>query len=748
MTSPASSILWPGRKPAITGSGSMRRSFLFSLWLALVPMLHSENAAPPAPSGAGGGQADVIRETSKQFKEGSALLMAGDNQAIASEAMYEANLKAKKNIVEMKANTFLGLWNNPAFAAQFEKFLAAPPETSDDYKTYVQRIQTILDLTSPGAGGMTAVSNRDQAFNLLPKASEFESDSDLCRAIHDAVYTASMAKVEIQNLVSQKSKAEADLDTQLHNKLVAADRFSDKVQNTMVTTNIDRAMVTAALKDQQEGLEQGYNDKVSGLRQTIQNYKTQIEFKEAHARFQLQALILQLFVQRRYQHVLILNRFYRSVFNDGDQSLDQFNQIASEMEYNKDVGQAKMNLKADPVVASAAGAGADHLRTGASAGAGSNASGANAGVGSGGMDAMALSGSGLKFGIDNLSVESAQNGLTTAMRTVSRTFKSLSQIDSLASEIIRDVNEGVKVYRYYLERNEVERAATQMASLFTKGEYLPKVRMLTQEEKRKTLEYAELCNRLVNASSAGNIEMIASTTAEIKKMNPTFDDSEIQSRLQAVRNASSLFISAAKVAASKGDSQQTKAELSRASALWPNNPEVTGFSAELAKMAAEASPQVQALADFDQLHSQGNYRQIFNEKEKYIAAVAADTSAKKGEHQARLRQVLDQMQEIEACVMRSQELAKRGDYVGAWEGFEEVAGKYPNDLKLVQERSGFAGKVADFIKGVECAKSKEGAKDYASALAWYLQILADHPLSDLAKKGVERTSKLLMEGSS
>jgi len=98
----------------------------------------------------------------------------------------------------------------------------------------------------------------------------------------------------------------------------------------------------------------------------------------------------------------------------------------------------------------------------------------------GSMDASALSGSGINLGVENLSVESAQNALTTAMRGASRTFKSLSQIDSISNEIIRDVNEGVKVYKFLLDKEEMESAASQLAAVFTKGEYLPSVRLLSR----------------------------------------------------------------------------------------------------------------------------------------------------------------------------------------------------------------------------------------------------------------------------
>jgi len=139
--------------------------------------------------------AQTIHEVGQQYKEGNTLQGRCDNSAIGSQAMFEASLKAKKNIVDMKPNTFLAMWNNPVFAVQFEKYLSAPAETSEDYKVYRQRIDRIMELLK--AGNATK-ANQDEAFNLLTKASEFESDANICTTIHDAVYAAANVRVLVQ----------------------------------------------------------------------------------------------------------------------------------------------------------------------------------------------------------------------------------------------------------------------------------------------------------------------------------------------------------------------------------------------------------------------------------------------------------------------------------------------------------------------------------------------------------------------
>ena len=46
------------------------------------------------------------------------------------------------------------------------------------------------------------------------------------------------------------------------------------------------------------------------------------ELSEIQVKVEFQALMVQLFLQRRYQHVLMATRFYRAVFNDGDTKLN------------------------------------------------------------------------------------------------------------------------------------------------------------------------------------------------------------------------------------------------------------------------------------------------------------------------------------------------------------------------------------------------------------------------------------------
>jgi len=686
---------------------------------------------PPAPPQ---GNAETIRESGQQYKQGNPLASAADNTLIGRSGMGASNLALQKSILNSKINTFIAFFNNPLAGTQFEQFLNAPAETSEAAQEYRKNMAKIMELLAPPA----SKANQDAAYLLLPKASDFESDANICTTIHDAVYAAANSRVQIQKLTELNEELEKKRSIAEHNNLLAS---RDMPLSDVPTGKSDKNNDANQQLERQARMEPTKRA-LASISQTIEHNKMQIAVAEGQGKFQFQALILQLFVQRRYQHVIIANRFYRALFDDGDQSLESFQQMADKLGYNKQAGQAKLVAEGNPNIAGAVGSGGG--RPGAGASTGSNGAGASVGNDYGGGEGSAFSLSGMQMGIQNLSVESLMNAVSSGMKTASRTFKSLSQIDGIANEIIRDVNEGVKSYKYLISQNEIESATAQLVSVWTKGQYLPSVQLIPLEEKRKSLKFAQLVNKLVNASQSGNIDTLASSVAEMKKEAADFDDTEIVANIQSVKLGSSMHVAQARVAASKGDLQTVQTEITRAAGIWPNNPEIQSFSTDMTKVSEKADPRVQALADFDQLYSQKNYRAIFEGIDRFGVAVAADDSGLAESRKAKLREVRARMQEVETAIMKAQEVDRRGDHAGAWEGLEIAFAQYPDDPKLSQMRADLTTQSPDFVRDIRQAKSLEERKEYGSALAWYLRAQARYPLSDLAKQGVQRVVKQIL----
>ena len=358
--------------------------------------------------------ANTLHETGQQYKQGNPLTSAADNTIIGRNGMGASNLALEKSILNSKINTFIAFFNNPLAGTQFEQFLNAPAETSEAAETYRKNISTIMELLAPPA----SKQNQDAAFALLPKASEFESDANICTTIHDAVYAAANSRVEIARLTELNQQLEKQRSIAEYNNLLAS---RDRPLQQTATDKNDVANNNANQQLERQARMEPTKRELASVGQTIEHNKMQIATAEGQAKFQFQALILQLFVQRRYQHVIIANRFYRALFDDGDQSLASFQQMADKLGYNKQAGQAKLVAEGNPNVAGAVGGGGG---PGAGASSGTNGSGASVGNNNnGGGDGSAFSLSGMQFGVENVSVESLMNAVSSGMKTASRTFK-------------------------------------------------------------------------------------------------------------------------------------------------------------------------------------------------------------------------------------------------------------------------------------------------------------------------------------
>ncbi|MEI7864282.1 MAG: hypothetical protein WCI38_02840, partial [Chthoniobacterales bacterium] len=356
--------------------------------------------------------------------------------------------------------------NNRLLRARFEKYLNAPAATGASDVAYRKTIDRILALLAPGRANS---KNIDEAFALLPKASEYKDDANLCRTMSDAIYAARSSLQTIENLKRENAALEKQRVTAEWNNQMAS-----KTSDLKLPSGARDAAVVAA---QQENLKFERDTRLattkrilSDVSQTIENNKLRIALTELNTRGHLQALIMQYFATRRFEHVIIANRFYRAIYKDGDNSIDVYKQMVESLPVSKDAGQAKISAEFDPKV-SAAGGSAD-TSNGVSARAGTDeaAVGMRKDTGASGGNGGAFSASGARLGLENFSVESLTGGVAVAAQTVSKLVSSLSQIDSLANEAIRDINEGVEAYKFLLEQGELNSATERLAETFALGE--------------------------------------------------------------------------------------------------------------------------------------------------------------------------------------------------------------------------------------------------------------------------------------
>jgi hypothetical protein len=227
---------------------------------------------------------------------------------------------------------------------------------------------------------------------------------------------------------------------------------------------------------------------------------------------------------------------------------------------------------------------------------------------------------------------------------------------------------------------------------------------------------------------------------QLEEAAKDFDSSKPMAAIETAKTLAAMHLAKAKNAAVSGDKVTLEQELRAATEIWPRNPalaEVSGL------IFSQADVQQKALVDLDQLLSQKNYRQIFDDKVRFIAATAMYPT-----RQEQLRKVLDDMQIIESAIIRATEIAKQGNHAGAWESVEKAFQQFPDDSKLNQVRATLTTQAADFVRTLRRAEELEQKEQIGSSLAWYLKAQKIYPTSEFAHEGIDRlVDKVMPEAS-
>ena len=543
--------------------------------------------------------------------------------------------------------------NNRAFQARFEKYLNAPEEVSTEARQYQAIINEILNRLAPGSA---STANIDAAFKYLPMASRYDIDARLGSALADAVYTVWVSQRQ-QNRLTAANEALRYARTSAYFRVATSDtgdRLADSKTNSSSAksgnqTDATSSTVTTAARQGRASIE------LAELEAAIKANEARKILSEIQVKVEFQALIVQFFMQRRFQHVLMATRFYRSVFTDGD---------------------TKLNL---------------------------------------GKDAT---------------------DLFTKTTGVPPT---ISILDSLANEALRDVREGVKAYEYLLENNELESAAKRLAEAFTVGEWVPEIRTLPRTKKRQALVFVQKSNQLLSTIEAKDYTQSERLLDDLAKIATDFDASKPRALIETKRRVAQLRLANARNAALSGDKATLEKELAEAAELWPLNPQL----AEVANtIFSQGDVQQRAVSDFEQLLGQKNFRQIFDNSTRFIAALALYPDKAK-----QLQGVLTDMQKIETAILRADEMARQSNYAGAWESVEKIAADYPDDSKLNQVRANLTTQAADFVRTLRSAQDAEKREQIGSGLAWFLKAKKLYPQSDFATQGVERlANRIVPEG--
>ncbi len=544
--------------------------------------------------------------------------------------------------------------NQRVFRSRLEKFLNAPEQNDADYKAYQGLLKQIMDLLDPVN---YKPANLDQAWGLLHKASNFPIDAGLCDALADAIYSTWLANNEQDRM----DHAQDTLDHQRSDLEWDSQRAAEELPSpsSSLAAKGDKAAQANFAADQKSIRDmkmQPFVQRLAEVNAMIAANKVKKEASMLQSKIEFQSLLVQFFIQRRFQHVVMGTKFYRYLFGDGDSALHMSKETQN----------------------------------------------------------MFLQTSGMP--------------------------PTLGVLDSTADEAMRDVKEGVDAFLFLLDKKELASASERLGETYVLGEYMPDLRNIPRDKKRQALLFTQKENQLLSAIDVKDYALAEKLTNDLQAMATDFDASKPLAAVQTAKTVSAMHLAKARNAAVSGDRATLEAELKAAMEIWPRNPDLAQVSATI---FSQADVQQQALADLDRLVSTKNYRQIYDEKVKYIAATALYP-----DRQEQLQKILEQVGKIEEAIIRSTEIDQHGDHAGAWEGVEKAVATYPDDPKLNQLRAQLTTEASDFVHTIRTAQDLEKRNETGSSLAWYLKAQKLYPESDFAQQGIERLVKQIVPDAS
>ena len=611
--------------------------FVFVAWVVAAPCLHADMTPSPGSSTQPLPTAPTPASTNAAPADGGPLVDDGT----------KAEVKSLLPTFDPKTETVAwdgGTWkveNNRIFRSQFVKYLNDPEESdkaSTQYEAVLAQIQQLLTV------GQATDANVDQAWKLLFEAAKFRADSQLCNDIADAVYASWQCKSEQSHLATANDSIRSEEQTLAWNM-----EQSVSQDDLFATPSGKDDAARAAMEDEQLKREirlKPDQERLAELEAQSKTNSVKLEASELQAKIQFQTMIVQMFFQRRFEHVIIACQFYQAIFGDGDQKLLLGEQIK----------------------------------------------------------AMLTSSSGID--------------------------PTVSVVSALTHEAIQNVNDGVDAYLFMMSKGELDGATERLQEAYAMGLNLPTVKTLPRSQKELGYEYTQKSNQLVDALDVKDYDGAQKLVDELQKMATDFNPTKPLAVIQTAQTISRMHLAKAKAAASQNDEKTLETELTAAADIWPRNPDLEKLSLGIFN---QADLQQHTLADLDSLMAQKNYRQIYEDKARYIAATATEPDKAR-----QLGDILEKMEEIELSLVQADRYAKIGDYRGAWECLEINRRTLPEDTKLSEARLNYATQAADFVEELNTAAQQEKDGNLGSSLALYLQAYNEYPPSKLAQEGIQK----------
>lgn len=289
----------------------MKTPRLIAFLMALTPLgLVAQVYTPPSqPAGGGGGNTGgggnnttvINRQPAQQ-----------NRQTAGNDVPW---LDPSNNVFQFDGKQF-NVQDNQVFRSRFEKYLNAAEANSDIDLAYRKSIRAVLDALSPHKQPDLA-----QAVANLQYAAEFPQDARLSESLANAIYRVWLAKksgAELQQINKALDDRRRQLDWNFDawkepNKLTTTPRATG-AQGQRQQQQQQTAQVTSPAN---AGHVSRYVQRIAEVEAERVANKAKMALTEIEAKLEFQGLIVQFFLQRRFEHVIMGARLYTEFFQDG-----------------------------------------------------------------------------------------------------------------------------------------------------------------------------------------------------------------------------------------------------------------------------------------------------------------------------------------------------------------------------------------------------------------------------------------------
>jgi len=241
---------------------------------------------------------------------GNTYIANEQNQGESPHGMEIPIVDPTNKTIKFQGRTYSMADNN--IGGQFEAFLATDTLSSQAAMEYRATIRQIIKYISPQSPGGPKLK---PAYDLLTKAAKYPGDGNICESLANSIYSALLTKKGIGNKKVLINKLNKERKRLIRNM----DVISSKLEVETSKKRNKRGGTTTTRKTGQQSTEYIMMQKrLLEIEAIKRKLETEGLIDLTQSKLQYQAMMVQLFIQRRFQHVIMSARFYNLIFKDGD----------------------------------------------------------------------------------------------------------------------------------------------------------------------------------------------------------------------------------------------------------------------------------------------------------------------------------------------------------------------------------------------------------------------------------------------